>query len=276
MIPKLMLMTALGLTSGDAEPKGHLVIVGGGPSSEVIQRRALELAGGAEARVLIVPFASRSADAGERTADLWRSFGAEHVEVLGADDLDAAKEQVGRADLIWMRGGSQNRLMEALLERPGLIESIRDRYVEGATVGGTSAGAAVMSRLMIAGWDGRRDGDRPRCSDGLGLWPDVIVDQHFIRRNRRVRLEAAVRENPALLGVGIDESTAVIVHGREFEVLGSSEVLVFDARKVVAPAVAAMPPADPAAGIAPLATCTLKPGMRYHLDRGVLTEQPSE
>jgi cyanophycinase len=276
MIPKLMLMTVLGLTSGDAEPKGHLVIVGGGPSSEVIQRRALELAGGAEARVLIIPFASRSPDAGERTASLWRSFGAEQVEVLGADDPEAAEEQVARADLIWMRGGSQNRLMEALLERPGLIESIRARYVDGATVGGTSAGAAVMSRLMIAGWDGRRDDDRPRCSDGLGLWPDVIVDQHFIRRNRRVRLEAAVRENPALLGVGIDESTAVIVHGREFEVLGNSEVLVFDARKVSAPAASDMPMEGAASGVVPLATCTLKPGMRYHLDRGVLTEQPSE
>ncbi|HEU5115674.1 MAG TPA: cyanophycinase, partial [Isosphaeraceae bacterium] len=228
----LLLMTAVvglvgSVKAGDGNPgvpKGRLVIVGGGGSTEPIRQRALELAGGPkDAHVLLVPHASGDPQsAGEYMLQSWKDDGVEHLTVLDLEDEKTAVEAIRDADLIWMRGGSQTRLMEAL--GPEVIaRALRDRYHEGAIIGGTSAGAAVMSRLMIAGYAGRRDtpeGARARTADGLGLWPEVVVDQHFLRRNRIERLRSVVLEHPALLGVGIDESTGVIVRGREFEIIG--------------------------------------------------------
>jgi cyanophycinase len=117
------------------------------------------------------------------------------------------------------------------LKRLGLVESIRERYGQGAVVGGTSAGAAVMSKVMITGTGEAKDGKiAPPLADGLGLWPGVIVDQHFVKRGREPRLRGAVAAHSELLGVGIDESTFVIVKGNAFEVGGTSTVLVLDAR----------------------------------------------
>jgi cyanophycinase len=102
-------------------------------------------------------------------------------------------------------------------------------------VGGTSAGAAVMSSIMLTG-----DADlqsitvgATKTAPGLGLWPEVIVDQHHLKRQRQSRLISLVLEHPALVGVGIDERTAAIVSGSRFEVLGESSVLVIDARRAV-------------------------------------------
>ncbi len=234
----LLLMVALvGLASvvragdrDDVVPKGRLVIVGGGGSTEPIRRRALELAGGPkDAHVLLVPHASGDArGAGEVMLQSWKNEGVEHLSVLDLAVESAAVEAIRNADLIWMRGGSQTRLMDAL-GHDAIAVAFRERYYEGAIIGGTSTGAAVMSRLMIAGYAGRRDtpeGAKPQIADGLGLWPEVVVDQHFLRRNRIERLKSVVLEHPALLGVGIDESTGVIVAGREFEVVGESAVVV--------------------------------------------------
>ena len=98
-------------------------------------------------------------------------------------------------------------------------------------IGGTSAGAAVMSKVMITGTGDAKDGKvAPPLGEGLGLWSGAIVDQHFVKRGRETRLRAAIQAHPELLGVGIDESTFVIVKGNEFEVGGKSTVLVLDAR----------------------------------------------
>lgn len=115
-----------------------------------------------------------------------------------------------------------------------IAETIRARHREGAIVGGTSAGAAVMGKTMIGGrsdLDSLRAGTAPYLQDGLGLWPDAIVDQHFLQKGRFNRLALAVIDYPDLMGVGIDEETAVVVRGREFEVIGNSNVTVIDGRK---------------------------------------------
>jgi cyanophycinase len=284
-----ILMSALTVGPDEGVPKGHLIVAGGGLTGEEVRKKALILAGGAMAKVVVIPQASRNPEAGKAAADQWRNAGATDIVVLDLSDPKAAIAQIENADLIWMRGGNQVRLMEAMAT-PGLSEAIRKRYYAGATVGGTSAGAAVMSKVMIAGYKGPRnspEGRTPVTADGLGLWPEVIVDQHFAQRNRRERLIRAVRDHHDLLGVGIDEATAVIVSGREFEVLGNSGVMVFDARKpapakvvkasdkkeVEAPAAADAKPAKaeepPAVELTPL-IYTLKAGMRFHLDKGPL------
>lgn len=255
---------------------GHLVIVGGGPAIEEIYRRTLELAGGAAARVLIVPFASPDPMAGAKSAEAWQAIGAMNVSVLDLTDAATALAAIGTSDLIWIRGGEQARLMSKLEETPGIADAIRARYAAGATIGGTSAGAAVMSQQMITGPAGRRGTPEARLARlgvGLGLWPDAIVDQHFVRRRRFVRLEHAIHANPTLLGVGIDEATAIIVSGREFEVMGVGPVIIYQSHKAyVDPPYAGVAPGYAVARCLGIRSHTLTAGMRYHLDQGLLVE----
>ena len=251
---------AAALMAGAAElPKGRLVVAGGGTLSREIEEKILDLAGGKKAHVVVVPQASTDPTAGARTAARWHESGASEVAILDPANPEAAAAAIREADLIWVRGGNQNLLMSALAGTE-IPEAIRKRFREGAVIGGTSAGAAVMSRVMIAGRD-PKDRNAPRIAEGLGLWPEVIVDQHFLRRMRLDRLTGAVLEHPDLVGVGIDESTAVVVTGRHFDVIGQSEVIVLDARKAEN-----HKPTE-----ADLTKYVLKAGMTYDLDKGVLT-----
>ena len=266
----LIAMAALPVQA-EGPPRGHLVIVGGGATPPEVYGRILEMAGGPKARVVVVPQASRDPEGGQKAAARWQDVGAKEVVILDPKQPKIAMGAIESADLIWVRGGSQTLLMEALADT-GLPEAIRARFREGAIVGGTSAGAAAMSRVMIAGWSGGQ-ADTVRLSEGLGLWPEVVVDQHFLRRKRFDRLKGVVLAHPDLVGVGIDEATAVVVTGRQFEVIGVSEVVVIDARK----GSTAKPKEKDAAGVAPedaaaqdYATQTLKAGMTFDLDAGLV------
>lgn len=215
--------------------KGSLLAVGGGGTTDAIVARAFELAGGKEKRMLIVPQASGSDDAGASSADFWREKGAQDVHVLDLADKDAAIAAIRAAEFVWMPGGDQNRLMEKL-RAGGVLDAIRARYQDGALVGGTSAGAAVLSATMIVGGD-RADltavkGGGTEMEEGLGLWKDALVDQHFLKRQRFNRLLSGVLDYPDLVGVGIDERTGVVRHpDGACEVVGEGGVLVIDARR---------------------------------------------
>jgi len=225
------LFSALMVAQTAPAPKGTLVIVGGGEIPPEILARTLSLAGGASASIAVLPQASELADAGATAIAMWKGAGAKRAVKINVAERAAAARAIEEATLIWFGGGDQNRLTKALAQT-GLPELIRRRYMEGAIVGGTSAGAAVMSKVMITG-----DADllsvragKTKTADGLGLWPGAIVDQHFLKRQREARLISLVLDRPDLVGVGIDESTAVIVAGRQFEVIGRSSVVVIDAR----------------------------------------------
>jgi cyanophycinase len=264
----LILFAAL-LGQEPIHPPGHLVIAGGGPTLPEIAEKALALAGGKNARVLIVPQASSQSNAGELSERVWRAAGAERLSVLHAEDKTEALGEIREADLIWMPGGSQNQLMD-VLKQQGLIDAIRHRFEQGATVGGTSAGAAVMSPTMLTG-DSRMDcltPDSVKLAEGLGLWPDVIIDQHYLRRCRFNRLLSAVLTHPENVGIGIDECTAVVVTGRSFEVIGKSNVVVIDARKTARMEAKDGDP-EAASGVA---LHVLRAGMRFDLDKGLVPE----
>jgi cyanophycinase len=196
--------------------------------------RALALAGGKDARMLIVPQAANDAEeSGESSRKLWAEKGATHVSVMDHHDIKGSLAAIEKADFIWIPGGDQSRLTELLGKTP-LPAAMRKRYQEGAVVGGTSAGAAIMSRTMLIGGE-KADlvNIKPGGSEveeGFGLWPEAIVDQHFVKRQRFTRLLTCVIDHPELVGVGIDEKTAVIVDGPHCEVIGDSSVLVIDAR----------------------------------------------
>ncbi|MCB9915444.1 MAG: cyanophycinase [Planctomycetes bacterium] len=228
----LCLALTLGLSRGTAaRAPGALVVVGGGGTPPEAIARALELAGGARAVVAVLPHASNAEDRGLGSAEMFLEAGA--AEALVLDDLTATRTraELERATLVWMPGGSQNALMEAL-DTAGLVDVLRALHARGVVFGGTSAGAAVMSARMLTGeaeLEAVRAGGTELAA-GLGLWPGVIVDQHALRRRRLQRLWSAVLDHPDDVGVAIDERTAVVVRGTRFEVVGRSNVAVFDAR----------------------------------------------
>ena len=223
---------AAGAAQTSPAPRGHLVAVGGGGVPDVILKRALDLAGGPAAPIVVFPQASELADTGDVAVDMWRKAGATAVRWLPLTDAAAARQAVEAAAFVWFPGGDQNRLMKAF-EGTGVPEVIARRYREGAVVGGTSAGAAVLSAVMLTG-----DADlqsitvgATKTAPGLGLWPEAIDDQHHLKRQRQSRLISLVLEHPSLVGVGIDERTAAVVSGSRFEVIGESSVFVVDARR---------------------------------------------
>lgn len=218
--------------AGQPAPRGYLVISGGGGMPDRIFARAIQLAGGPDAPVVVFPQASEEADTGDVVSDQWRKAGSKTVSPVSLADLAAATRAVEAASLIWFTGGDQVKLLKALAGT-GIPEVIARRYREGAVVGGKSAGAAVMSSITLTG-----DADlqsvtagATKTVPGLGLWPGVIVDQHFLKRQRHSRLLSLVLDHPSLVGVGIDEDTAVVVTGPRFEVIGDSSVVVIDARR---------------------------------------------
>lgn len=232
--------------------RGHLLIVGGGPLPPAVLERFIELAGGAgRAHIVLYPMASGDADAGIELAETFRRMGADAERIVldhaAADRPDAA-ERLRNVTGIWFGGGDQVKLT-AMLGGTRTEAAIHARFRDGAVIGGTSAGAAVMSTPMITGDERRPGGDRPPAkessdafmtiarenvvtAEGFSLISGAIVDQHFLRRRRHNRLISLVLENPELLGVGIDESTALEVEPNgEWRVLGASAAVVYDARR---------------------------------------------
>jgi cyanophycinase len=259
---------ALGLSSvlpaaAQSAPKGHLLVIGGNGTTDDIVQRAVQAAGAARGMVAIFPQASELPDTGKSAVEMWTKAGIGQAVVLDPQDPASAIRALQTATFIWFPGGDQNRLMHAL-EGTGIPDAIRARYRDGALVGGTSAGAAVMSKVMLTGEADLQSITvaKTETAPGLALWPEAIVDQHFLKRQRGNRLISAVLDHPDLVGVGIDETTAVFVSGAEFEVLGRSSVVVVDARRARVDRAA---PGQPATGVG-LTISVLKAGMRYRLD----------
>jgi cyanophycinase len=262
----LILSVAAGAHAhGAPVPRGHLVVIGGGTIPDAVRARTLELAGGSKAIVVVLPQASELPETGPEAVDAWKKAGAAKAAALDVAAPAAAIAAIQEATLIWFPGGDQTRLMKAL-ENTGIPAAIHARYEQGATVAGTSAGAAVMSKVMITGNAMDLQAITAKKTDtapGLGLWPQVIVDQHFLKRQRHNRLLSAVLDHPDLVGVGIDESTAAVVSGTGFEAIGKSSIVVIDARKAkLTPSAAG----EPIAGNN-LTVHVLKAGMKVDLGK---------
>lgn len=235
MLPRIMVAT-----KGPRGPRaGHLLIIGGAEDKlrqRQILARFVTLAGGADARVAVVSTASSLGDeATELYASLFHQFGIPDVRGLrpltreDANDPDAA-ELVNDATGIFMTGGNQLRL-SSVISGTLLGRTILDRHRHGVIVAGTSAGASAISTHMVAfGTSGTTPKQRmTQMSAGLGLLPDVVIDQHFEQRNRIGRLLALIAQSPALLGMGIDEDTAALVSpAGVLEVIGKGSVTILD------------------------------------------------
>ena len=230
-----MLFMCLGHVFMGAEP-GTLVIVGGGGMPETVRKHFVELAGGKQARIAVLPQASSRPNRGEASVEVYSKLGAGEVYSVSLDDPKKARTLISRATAIWFPGGSQAQLYQEL-NKANLVDFIRDRHRAGIPCAGTSAGAAIMSEVMIPNAPkkpGLTKGNTP-TTRGLGLAPQLIIDQHFVARHRMDRLLSAVLDHPDRIGVGIGEATAIVVLNGKFTVMGEGSVTVIDARKATIP-----------------------------------------
>lgn len=223
----------------EGEQRGWIVPIGGAENKGEdprILRRFVSLAGGDDAEILVIPTASQLRDTGPRYERLFGELGARRVEVLDFDTRRDCTEsnrldRIARASAIFFTGGNQLRLSTVLGGTPA-AKLIRERNAAGVLVGGTSAGASILSEHMIAfGKEGSSpQADSVRLAPGLGLTNRFVIDQHFRQRDRLGRLVAALAYNPFAIGIGLDEDTAAFIGpDNTLEVEGSGAVTVVDA-----------------------------------------------
>ncbi len=216
----------------------RLLVIGGGERPPDAMKKFVEWSGGAKSRILVITWASGVPD--ESYASLEKAFQTSNaglVEHAPIRPLDAEKrtkfiEQLNSATGVFFSGGDQNRIMDVLADE-GLLQMIKSKYNSGTPIGGTSAGAAVISDPMMTGEADLKilDGTKVGVRKGLGLVPNVIFDQHFLVRQRYGRLFGLIISNPKMLGIGIDEDTSVLIEdNRRITVVGRTQTMFVSAK----------------------------------------------
>ncbi|MEP6789045.1 MAG: cyanophycinase [Acidobacteriota bacterium] len=234
----LILVLTITATSLHAYGQQRLMVVGGGLRPPEVTKKFVEWSGGAKAKILVITWATAEEDSsfdGTRAAFMAANPGfVEHAVTrpLDADKRAKLLMQIKEATGIYFGGGDQNRIMDVLKDEE-LLKMIRAKYAAGTPVGGTSAGAAVISDPMMTGEADLKilDGSKVGIRGGIGLIPEIMFDQHFLIRQRHNRLFGFVMQNPKYLGVGIDEANAVLVtNNRDLRVIGKTEVMFIDGK----------------------------------------------
>jgi len=226
-----------------AQPKGKLFIIGGGDRTVGLMKSLLVTANlGKNDYVAVLPMSSSEPD----TSFFYFKDDIDKLCTNTIANLNFTADKVSNkqwldslrhAKLIFICGGDQSRFMKVVLHTP-VYNAIHDAYNNGATVSGTSAGAAVMNKYMITGNELLGDttyhetyrkivNGNMEITEGLGMVDSAIIDQHFIKRSRYNRLISALAKYPTFPCIGIDESTAIIIEGKKITVAGESQVIVF-------------------------------------------------
>lgn len=206
---------------------GGSLVLGGGTLTEPIASWFFKLAGDEQARIVVIPTASDTADdektAGPAHLSVWEKMKPASVTLLHTRDRERANQDefvkpLREATGVWLGEGDQAKLMAAYLDT-AVHRELKALLDRGGVIGGSSAGASAMSELMIAG------GDREaRTARGFGFLPRVVVDQHWLKKNRVNRLLGVLAKHPGLCGLGLDEETAVVIQQRDMRVIGKSYV----------------------------------------------------
>ncbi|HEX6983701.1 MAG TPA: cyanophycinase [Balneolaceae bacterium] len=226
------------------EINGKLFIIGGGHKPTSMVQKMIKESGIREGGYgIVLPMSSSVPDTSAYYGMLqFQELGIENMHAFNFADsnlksVDAKLDSLRNATLVYIPGGVQGRFMKAVYNTPGLEKAIKEAYAKGALIAGTSAGAAIMSEIMITG-DQKNYPEYTSTfyhlekgniitAEGLGLITGVIIDQHFIARARNNRLLTAIMEFPGHIGIGIDESTAIVVQGAKVKVVGKSQVIVY-------------------------------------------------
>jgi len=215
----------------------HLIIVGGNLSDSAIYAEFMELAGGPEAPIVIIPTAGNDEfliDEGgiERTKKRFEKQGFKNITMLhtrnpGEANKEAFYAPIKKAGGVWFSGGRQWRLVDSY-KNTKTHEALFELLGRGGVIGGSSAGASIQASYLVRG-DTKTNvvmmGDH---EEGLGFITNCAIDQHLLALNRQFDILEILKVHPELLGIGLDENTAIVVHGDEFEVIGKSFVAVYD------------------------------------------------
>jgi cyanophycinase len=213
---------------------GTLVVAGGGRLGPEIWERFVALAGGPEARIVIIPTAGTD----EEFPETWsgylplREAGARNLQVLHTRDRSEADSEhladlIRSADGVWIPGGRQWRLVDAYLHTR-VHEELHGLLERGGVVGGTSAGASIQAEFLVRGDPASNEVIiSAEYEEGFGFLAGTAVDQHLLTRSRQNDLWQVLDVRPDLLGIGIDEGTALVVRGDRAEVIGASQVLLY-------------------------------------------------
>ena len=219
-------------------PKGAVLAGGGGGMGPDIMKRFIDLAGGPDALIVSIPTAigEDPLPAALARADLLHKAGAKNVTVLHTNDRKVADSKAFVAPLrkargVWFGGGRQWHLVDSYLNTRPLRE-LRGVLARGGVVGGSSAGATILGSYLVRG---AREGNQimmaPGYEQGFAFLRGVAIDQHLLARKREKDMVGVVAAHPKLLGIGIDEGTAVVVQGDRFEVVGRSKVAIYEPNK---------------------------------------------
>ena len=220
--------------SGGPE-NGTLIIVGGGGMPKVIFDRFFEAAGGKDAKLVVVPTAGSEAlyDESSRSVKMFQKVGATDVHLLHTRDPKEADTAefcavLKDAKAVWFAGGRQWRLADSYLGTK-TEAAFHDVLKRGGVIGGSSAGATIQGSYLVRGApEGNHIMMSPGHEAGFGFLRNAAIDQHLLARKRENDLLPVIRKHPQLLGVGIDEATAIVVKGQTAEVIGKSKVLFYD------------------------------------------------
>lgn len=235
LLAAVAVLLPVGLAAQTTGPaRGTLVIVGGGLRDEAIVERFLDLAGGKDAPIVVIPTAGGGAEYDQYWSGLrqFKEAGATRLTVLHTNDRaeadsEAFVQPIREARGVWFGGGRQWRLADSYLETRTHRE-LGALLERGGVIGGSSAGATIQGSYLARG---DTKGNTIMMGDhevGLGFIKNVAIDQHLLRRNRQFDLIEIVEARPELLGIGIDEDTAIVVRGNEFEVVGQGYVAIYD------------------------------------------------
>ena len=245
--PGILVLTVLALVVAPLDilaqkvgpANGSLVIVGGSMRDTNIVARFIELAGGPDAPIVVIPTAGEREDYADSNSGLrtFRNRGATNLTVLHTRDRGVANsaefvQALRGAAGVWFGGGRQWRLADAYLGTQ-TEEELWQVLERGGVVGGSSAGATIQGSYLVRG-DTRTNtimmGDH---EEGFGFLTQSAIDQHLLRRNRQFDLVEVIEARPELLGIGIDENTAIVVQRDTFEVMGQGYVAIYDSQRMV-------------------------------------------
>lgn len=228
------ILCAITLSAAQYGPdNGSLVIVGGGAVGPEIWQRFIALAGGSDSPVVYVPAASET-EPNENAGDFLKRAGFTDVTVLhtrdkNVADTDAFVAPLKRAKAVWFGGGRQWRIVDSY-EGTKTETEFLNVLSRGGVIGGTSAGATIQGSFLVRGAKAGNDiMMAPGYERGFGYLRNTAIDQHLLKRNRENDLWEVVAKHPHLLGIGLDEGTAIVVTQDRFEVLGASKVAIYDA-----------------------------------------------
>jgi len=240
-----LLITALVIVAGEIAAQtsgpsnGSLVIVGGAMRDPGIMQRFMDLAGGNDSPIVVIPTAGGDEEYDQFYSGLkaWRDLGATNMTVLHTKDRSMADSEafvsaITEATGVWFPGGRQWRLADSYLDTR-TEEELWKLLERGGVIGGSSAGASIQGSYLVRGDTQTNEIMMGDHKVGFGFLTNSAIDQHLLMRNRQFDLVDVINEHPELLGIGIDENTAIVVTGDEFEVIGQSYVAIYDNTRMI-------------------------------------------